>query len=299
MKTLVTGGTGLVGSSIESEYKPSIDELNLMDYESIVDYINDNDIDSIIHCAAKVGGIKANSDLLGEFYYDNIVMNTNLLEAARETNVKKVVSFMSTCVFPDDATYPLTTDQIHRGEPHKSNYAYAYAKRMLEVQSRAYRDQYGCNFVTVIPCNIYGPEDNYNLESGHVIPSLIHKCYHATYSNADFEIWGTGKAYREFVYSKDVAYIAQWVLENYDDPEPLIISPDEEICIATIAQEIAFRMGHRGTIVYNQKMDGQIRKPSDNSKLKSLLPDYKFVPIELGLQKTIEYFKENYNEVRK
>tara|TARA_R100001163_G_scaffold65831_1_gene65415 strand:+ start:9678 stop:10577 length:900 start_codon:yes stop_codon:yes gene_type:complete len=299
MKTLVTGGSGLVGSTIESEYKPTIEELNLMDYQSIVDYINNNGIDSIVHCAAKVGGIKANSEKLGEFYYENMVMNTNVLEAARETGVEKVVSFMSTCVFPDNATYPLSVDQIHLGEPHPSNYAYAYAKRMLDVQSRAYRDQYGCNFVTVIPCNIYGPEDNYNLESGHVIPSLIHKCYHAKWSNSDFEVWGTGRAYREFIYSKDVGYIVQWVLENYNDPEPFIISPDEEISIATLAQEIAFRMDFDGSIVYNGERDGQLRKPSDNSKLKSLLPDYKFIPIEIGLTQTIKYFNENYEKVRK
>jgi GDP-L-fucose synthase len=113
------------------------------------------------------------------------------------------------------------------------------------------------------------------------------------------EVWGTGKPYREFIYSKDVAYIAQWVLENYDDPEPLIISPDEEISIATIAKEIAWRMGFEKNIIFNNKRDGQYKKPSDNSKLKSLLPDYKFVPIEMGLKKSIEWFIENYEECRK
>ena len=226
-------------------------------------------------------------------------MNTNLLDAAYMAGIKKVVSFMSTCVFPDDATYPLTPDQIHKGEPHSSNYAYAYAKRMLEVQSRAYRDQHGCNFVTAVPCNIYGPYDNFNLESGHVIPSLIHRCYLAKQNNTDFEIWGTGKPYREFIYSKDVAHITQWILENYDDPEPLIISPDEEINIAVLAQEIAWRTGFGGAIVFNEQMEGQHKKPSDNSKLKSLLPDYKFVPIEVGLTESIEWFIENYEDARK
>ena len=296
MNTLVTGGNGLVGSSIESNFKPDRKRLNLMDVDDIVRYITLNKIDSIIHCAAKVGGIKANSEHLGEFFYENIIMNTNVLEAAQRTDIDKVVSFMSTCVFPDDATYPLTTDQIHKGEPHPSNYAYAYAKRMLEVQSRAYRDQYGCNFVTIIPCNIYGPNDNFNLESSHVIPALIHKCYDAKLSNSDFEVWGTGREYREFVYSKDVAYIAQWVLENYDDPEPLIISPDEELSIAVLAQEISYRFDYRGSIVYNQKRGGQLRKPSDNSKFRKLLPDYKFVPIEMGLEKSIKWFSENYVE---
>jgi len=299
MNTLVTGGSGLVGSAIESDYKPSRKYMDLMNIDDIIRYITLNKIDSIIHCAAKVGGIKANSEKLGEFFYENAIMNSNVLEAARITGVKKVVSFLSTCVFPDDAVYPLTSDQIHIGEPHSSNYAYAYAKRMIEVQSRAYREQYGCNFVTVVPCNIYGPKDNFNIEDGHVIPSLIHKCYLAKKNNTDFEIWGTGKPYREFIYSKDVAYIAQWVLENYDEPEPLIVSPDEEINIAVLAQEIAWRMGYEGNIVYNQERDGQFRKPSDNTKLKSLLPEYKFVPIEIGLRKSIEWFKENYEKARK
>tara|TARA_Y100001963_G_C6791431_1_gene455614 strand:- start:5300 stop:6199 length:900 start_codon:yes stop_codon:yes gene_type:complete len=299
MNTLVTGGSGLVGSAIESDYKPSRKHMDLMKIDDIVRYITLNKIDSIIHCAARVGGIKANSEKLGEFFYENIIMNSNVLEAARITGIKKVVSFLSTCVFPDSATYPLTHDQIHKGEPHSSNYAYAYAKRMLEVQSRAYRDQYGCNFVTVIPCNIYGPSDNFNLDSGHVIPSLIHKCYLAKENNTDFEIWGTGLPYREFVYSKDVGYITQWILENYDESEPLIISPDEEINISVLAQEIAWRMGFEGNIIFNQQRDGQYKKPSDNSKLKSLLPEYKFVPIEIGLTKSIEWFKENYDKARK
>ena len=299
MRTLVTGGSGLVGSTIESLYKPSRERLNLSDTYEIIRYITTNKIDSIIHCAARVGGIKANSEHLGKFYYENIIMNSNLLEAAKETGVKKVVSFLSTCIFPEDAEYPLTSDKIHNGEPHPSNYAYAYAKRMLEVQSRAYRDEYGCNFVTVIPCNIYGPNDNYNLDSGHVIPSLIHKCYLAKQNNTNFEIWGTGRPYREFIYSKDVGYLTQWVLENYDDPEPLILSPDEEINIAILAQEIAMRMGFEGNIVYNQERDGIYKKPSDNSKLKSLLPEYKFVPIEMGLQKSIDWFIENYDKARK
>ena len=299
MNTLITGGSGLVGSCFKSNFKPSSESLNLFNLQEIINYIQHNKIDSIIHCAAKVGGIKANSDYLGDFFHDNIVMNTNILEAAKVCRVNKVVSFMSSCVFPEEAKYPLTVDQLHSGEPHPTNYAYAYAKRMLEVQSRAYRDQYGCNFVTVIPCNIYGPNDNFNLESSHVIPALIHKCYLAKQNDTDFEVWGTGKAYREFIYSKDIEYITQWVLENYEDPKPLIISPDEEISIATLAQEIAWRMGFEGNIIYNQKRDGILKKPSDNSVLKSLLPDYKFVPIEIGLQKTIDWFLENYEKVRK
>jgi len=299
MRTLITGGAGLVGSAMDSEFKPSRKSLNLMNIDDIVRYIILNKIDSIIHCAGKVGGIKANTTKPGEFFYDNIILNSNVLEAARITNVNKVVSFMSTCVFPDDVSYPLHPEQMHKGEPHTTNYAYAYAKRMLEVQSRAYREQYGCNFVTVIPCNIYGPNDNFSLEDGHVIPSLIHKCYLAKKNNTDFEIWGNGKAYREFIYSKDVAHIAEWILENYNEPEPFVISPDEESSIAVIAQEIAWRTGFEENIIYNGEREGQLRKPSDNSLLKRLIPDYEFVPIEKGLQETIEWFDKNYEDARK
>jgi GDP-L-fucose synthase len=170
---------------------------------------------------------------------------------------------------------------------------------MVEVQSRAYRDQYGCNFVTVIPCNIYGKHDNFNLESGHVIPSLIHKCYLAKQNDTDFEVWGTGRACREFIYAEDVGKLASWVLENYDDSEPLIFSPDQEVSIAQIAQEIAYRMEFNGAIFYNQKLDGQLRKPSDNSKLKQLIGSFTFTPIEEGLEESIGWFVENYERARK
>jgi len=295
MNLLVTGGSGLVGSSITADFKPDRDELDLMEIDDVIDYIEENEITHIIHCAARVGGIKANMDHLGEFFYENIKMNSNILEAARKCKVEKVVSFMSTCVFPDDATYPLSPDQIHNGEPHSSNYGYAYAKRMLEVQSRAYRDQYGCNFVTVIPCNIYGPNDNFDLNSSHVVPALIRKCYEAKENNTNFELWGTGAAYREFVYVEDVAEIVKWVLYNYNDSVPFIISPDAEIKMSILAQTIAFKMNFRGNIIYNHKYpDGQLRKPSDNSLLKRCLPEFEFTPIQEGLSKSIDWFLSEY-----
>ena len=185
------------------------------------------------------------------------------------SGVTKLISFSSVCAFPDKVSI-MKEEILHDGPPHSSYFSYAYSKRMVDVQTKAYRDQYGCNYVTVIPCNVYGPRDNYNLNDSHVIPGLIHKCWNAIDKNTNFEIWGTGKAYREFIYSEDLAKILMWTLENYNEREPLIISPDEEICIATIAQEIAWRMGFDKYLVYNQERDGQLKKPSDNSKLKSL-----------------------------
>jgi GDP-L-fucose synthase len=298
-RTLVTGGYGMIGSMIPSEFKPTSTELDLMKYEDILQYLMLNKIDSIIHCAAKVGGIGANMNKPGEFFYGNIIMNTNLLEAARVAGVKKVVSFMSTCVFPSDAVHPLSPEQINSGEPHSSNYPYAYAKRMVDIMGKAYRKQYGSNFVTVIPCNAYGTNDNYNLNSSHAIPAIIHKCYLAKKNGTDLELWGTGKPYREFIYSKDLGFLAKWTLENYDDDTPLILSVDEEINMHTVAEEICRQMNFTGKIIYNQQMEGQLRKPSDNSKLRELLPNYEFTPLEQGLRESIEWFESNYEICRK
>jgi len=289
----------MIGSMIPSEFKPTSTELDLMKYEDILQYLMLNKIDSIIHCAAKVGGIGANMNKPGEFFYGNIIMNTNLLEAARVAGVKKVVSFMSTCVFPSDAVHPLSPEQINSGEPHSSNYPYAYAKRMVDIMGKAYRKQYGSNFVTVIPCNAYGTNDNYNLNSSHAIPAIIHKCYLAKKNGTDLELWGTGKPYREFIYSKDLGFLAKWTLENYDDDTPLILSVDEEINMHTVAEEICRQMNFTGKIIYNQQMEGQLRKPSDNSKLRELLPNYEFTPLEQGLRESIEWFESNYEICRK
>jgi GDP-L-fucose synthase len=260
----------------------------------------DDVVDRIIHCAGKVGGLGSNMNFKGEFYYDNIMINTNIIESARKNGIKKLVSFLSTCVFPDNVKYPLTESKIHLGPPHFSNDAYAYSKRMVDVQIRAYREQYGLNYTSVIPTNIYGINDNFNLDNGHVIPSLIHKCYIAKTTNTSFNIWGSGEPLREFIYNKDVAKITEWVLENYDEPEPIILSTSEEISIKDVVYMIAELMDFNGIIKFDvTKPDGQYRKPSDNTKLLNYLPDFKFTPLYEGLKETINWFIENYEKVRK
>lgn len=301
-KILVTGGYGLVGSEFNSSnYIPlSSSEADLR-VRSEVDTVLEKIIfDGIIHCAAKVGGVGGNMSYKGDFFYDNIMINTNVIESARTHNIKNLVAFLSTCVFPDNIEYPLTEKKIHLGPPHFSNDAYAYAKRMADVQIRAYREQYGLNYKSVIPTNIYGPNDNYNIENGHVIPSLIHKCYLARENKTPFVIWGTGKPLREFIFSKDVAKLTEWVLENYDEPEPIILSTSEEISIKNVVDIIVELMNFKGNIIWDEsKPDGQFRKPSDNSKIKSYLPDFEFTNLYDGLKQTIEYFEKNYSIIRK
>jgi len=300
MKTLVTGGTGLVGSTINADVKLSTKDVDLKDCDITLAVFEFFKPKKVIHCAARVGGLGGNMNYKGEFFYDNIMINTNVLEACRKVGVEKLVSFMSTCVFPDDVEYPLTEKKIHLGEPHSSNYPYAYAKRMLDVQSRAYNEQYGTNYVTVIPTNIYGPNDNFSIDNGHVLPSLLHKCYLAKQNNTDLEVWGSGKPLREFIYSDDVARLSEWALDNYDEQEPIIFSTSEEISIRDVVDIIVDKFDFKGKVIWQpDKPDGQYRKPSDNSKLKSYLPNFKFTPIEDGITKTIEWLVNNYEEIRK
>jgi GDP-L-fucose synthase len=298
-KLLVTGGNGLVGSSITSDVKigKEYDLRNIEETNKMFEYHKPT---HVIHCAGKVGGLSANMNYKGDFFYDNIMINTNVIESARKNNVKKLVSFLSTCVFPDNIEYPITEKKIHLGEPHFSNYPYAYAKRMADIQIRAYREQYGLEYVSVIPTNIYGPNDNFSLDTGHVIPMLIHKMYNAQRDNTNFVVWGSGKPLREFIYSKDIAKLSEWAVNNYNDPEPIIFSNSEEISIENLVDLLVKEFNFKGKVTFDSsKPDGQFRKPSDNSKLKSYLPDFQFTPIEQGLKETINWFIENYENTRK
>lgn len=301
-KILVTGGSGLVGSQFigEKYIKPRSSEFDLIDPKQVDSMLKHKNIESIIHCAAKVGGLGGNMKYKGEFFYQNIMMNTNIIESARINDIKNLVVFLSTCVFPDNIDYPLTESKIHLGPPHFSNDAYAYSKRMADIQVRAYREQYGLNYKCVIPTNIYGINDNFNLENGHVIPSLIHKCYLSKSNNTDFEVWGSGEPLREFIYNKDVTKLSEWVLDNYTESEPIILSTSEEISIKDVVYMIVELMDFKGRVIFNtSKPDGQFRKPSDNSKIKKYLPDFKFTPIYEGLKETIDWFVENYETTRR
>jgi GDP-L-fucose synthase len=299
-KLLITGGTGLIGSEFSYGTKLSSKDCNLIDYQNVEELFEKEQPEYVIHTAARVGGVKANTDYAGDFFRENILINTNVLEAAKNVKVKKLIAFLSTCIFPDKTTYPLKEEYLHLGEPHSSNFGYAFAKRMVDVQIRAYNQQFGTNFLSVIPTNVYGPKDNFNLNSGHVIPALIHKCYLAKKNNTPLEVWGSGSPLREFIFSKDVARICEELLVTYNSSEPIILSTSEEISIRDVVLLICDIFKFQGKIVWRSEFpDGQFRKPTDNTRLKEVLPNFKFTSMSVGLEESINYFVENYNIVRK
>jgi GDP-L-fucose synthase len=300
MKKLITGGNGLIGCEFNNGLKITRRMVDLIDSVQVDNMFNTYKPDYVIHTAGKVGGVNANIQYKADFFYENIMINTNILHYAKKHDVKKVLSFLSTCIFPDKVKYPLNESKIHLGPPHFSNDAYAYAKRMVEVQSKSYNEQYNTNYFCVIPTNVYGPNDNYNLENSHVLPAIIHKCYLSIMNDTDLILWGTGKPRREFIFSKDIANICDFLIENYEGQDSIILSTSEEISIKEIANMVAKIMGYKKKIIWDKtKPSGQFRKPSDNSKLKSIIGDFKFTKLEDGLEETIDFFINNYEKIRK
>jgi GDP-L-fucose synthase len=303
MTTLVTGSDGLLGTALKKYfggdfYFANRIDADLTDFQETMELFIKIKPRRVIHLAAKVGGVEANQKFPGSFYYENMLINLNVLKIAQITNVEKLVSFVSTCVFPSETEYPLSSSRLHDGEPHSSNLGYAYAKRMLEVQSRVFRQEYGANFITLIPGNMYGPGDNWNKSSGHVIPSLIHKVYEAKKNNLPLSVWGTGTPLREFIFSEDVARITLWALENYESNKSLIVSNPIETSIKNLVNSISKSMNFQGEVIWDSsKPNGQERKPSDFEPLRSLLPSFEFTTLENGLSTTIKWFEDNYGVI--
>lgn len=256
----------------------------------------------VIHLAALVGGLFKNIKYKVEFFRENILINDNVLECSREFGVTKLISCLSTCIFPDKTTYPIDESMIHNGPPHTSNEGYAYAKRLIDVMNRCYKEEYGCNYTSIIPTNVFGPHDNYNIDDGHVIPGLIHKTYLAKKNGTDLTIWGSGRPLRQFIYSRDLAKLTLWVMRNYDSSDPIILSvgEEDEVSIEHVARQIARAMNFEGNIVFDtSKSDGQFKKTASNQKLKSLYPDFQFTPIEEAIQASCTWFMDNYEIARK
>jgi GDP-L-fucose synthase len=312
-RILVTGGRGLVGMAIKElvesgEGKASADEqwffvssgdADLADAAETKALFERIKPTHVIHLAAMVGGLFRNLSHNVEFFRVNTAINDNVLACAKEHAVKKCVSCLSTCIFPDKTTYPIDETMIHNGPPHKSNEGYATAKRNLDVLNRLYNAQYGCHFTSVVPTNVYGPHDNYNLADSHVIPGLIHKCLLAQRNGTDFVIWGSGKPLRQFIFSRDLAKLFVWTLRHYDEPDPIILSvgEEDEVSIGDVALAIAKAMNFTGNVVFDSsKSDGQFKKTASNAKLRKLHPDFKFTPMDVAIRESVDWFVANYGK---
>lgn len=313
MKTiLITGGGGLVGSaikSVDSDYSEKYnfiylkrEECNLLDYCDTLCIFTKYKPNYVIHLAANVGGLFKNMEQPVQMLEDNLLINMNVVKASHEVGVEKLVGCLSTCIFPDIVSYPIKEKDLHNGPPHFSNAAYAYSKRILETLCESYRKQYGDNFVCIIPTNIYGPFDNFNLNDAHVIPSLIHKCHLAKETGTDFIVSGSGKPLRQFIYSKDLAKMIMWVLLDYEEKDNIILSPNEtdEITIEHVARQIAKQFDYEERIVFDTtKADGQYRKPASNECFRKYNPEFVFTSFDNGIKETIQWFNDSYPNVRK
>ena len=254
--------------------------------------------DTLIHCAAKVGGVQANMNNNKGFFNENNWINNNVIDNAVKYDIKNIVNILSTCVFPDkEVIYPLTADQIDNGNPHPSNHGYAYSKRLLYYSTKYCREVTGNNWISIVPNNIYGGNDNFNLENGHLVPALIRKAHNASMSGEDFIVWGNGTALRQFIYSDDLAKVILWSIDNWKSGTPMMAVNEIEHSIKEVVDIIANRFKiSQNKIKYDAtKPSGQFRKPA-----KSDIPnDFKLTSLEEGINKTIDWYENNINNFRK
>jgi GDP-L-fucose synthase len=315
MKVLVTGAFGLVGtslqtinelerSSIHTYVYISRSQCDFRDADSVSRLFMHHQPDVVVHLCAKVGGVYDNMNHNYTFLKDNLDINMNVVNACREFNVKKLINVLSTCIFPDkEVTYPLTSDQLHKGLPHYSNIGYAYSKRVLHVASNILAETSTTQVINLIPTNLYGFWDNYNVTSGHVIPSLVHKAYLAKANGTDFVILGTGEAIRQFLFADDLSRVIIQAIDYKEKKKvDLIVSPPEtdEISIRDLVNKIVKNVGFTGRVVYDTKAsNGQLKKTTQSNELLECFPEFKFTSLERGLEKTISFFERNYEAVRK
>ena len=301
---LVTGGSGLVGNAIRnisSEYRNKYDfvfvsskDYNLTKMDDTKNMFEKYKPNYVIHLAACVGGLFKNMNNKVEMLEENLMINYNVVKCSHDYGVDKLIACLSTCIFPDKSvTYPIDETMLHNGPPHSSNDAYAYAKRMLEIHCRSYREKYGDNFTCIIPTNIYGPHDNFHLENGHVLPSLIHKCFLSKQNNDDFIIRGTGKPLRQFIFSLDLAKIIMIIFEkNVNDNVIISVPEKDEISIGNVGKIIAETFDYSDRVAFDENYsDGQHKKTVEISKLKQIIgEDFLFTSINDGIKITVDWF---------
>jgi len=293
---VVTGGSGFLGTRLK-EFRPewiylSSKDCDLINQKQTSEYFNDVKPDSIVHLAARVGGIKDNIENQADFYYQNTMMNTNVLHAAKEAGIKRVLSSLSTCAFPDHLKeYPFDENKLFSGPPASTNFSYGITKRALQVQSMSYREQYGLNFSTFSPSNIYGPLDHFGSTASHFVASLVHKVAMAK-AGSSIELWGTGTPLRQQLYIDDLCNIIPILLDKHNTSFPIIVAPFENLTIAEMAQTLVKQTKKDLTLVFNGMTDGQLRKDGSNKKLMNLLGGFEFTPYESGIKKTYDWYTE-------
>lgn len=301
---LITGGGGFLGSRIVNRLAnagcpevivPRSRKYNLVEGASVRKLFRDVRPDVVIHAAAVVGGIGANQAHPGQFFYQNLMMGVQVMEEARRSGVGKFVAIGTICCYPKYCPVPFREKDLWNGYPEETNAPYGLAKKMLLVQSQAYRKEYGFNSIFLLPVNLYGPGDNFDPASSHVIPALVRKCLEAVRRNEDvIEVWGSGRATREFLYVDDCADAVVRAAEFYDGAEPVNIGVGEEISIRALAQLIARLVGFGGRLVWNRsRPDGQPRRCVDTSRARSAFGFIASTSLEEGLRKTIAWYRKH------
>lgn len=304
-RVVVTGGAGFLGSFVVEKLRevgctqlfvPRSREYDLREKESIARLLQGTRPHIIIHLAAVVGGIGANRRHPGKFFYDNAIMGIQLIEMARRLNVEKFVCIGTVCSYPKHTPVPFKEEELWNGYPEETNAPYGLAKKMLLVQLQAYRQEYGFHGIYLIPVNLYGPRDNFDLETSHVIPALIRKCVEARrHKEARVVAWGTGKVTREFLYVEDAAEAIVLAAERYDAPEPINLGSGEEIRIQDLATLIAELTGFTGEIVWDPgQPDGQPRRCLDITRAFQAFDWKAKTDLRTGLAKTIQWFEKQF-----
>jgi GDP-L-fucose synthase len=303
-RVCVTGGAGFLGSFVTAKLKalgadvfiPTIEKYDLVQKESIIQLLEDSKPQMIIHLAAQVGGIGANRAHPADFFYSNLMMGVQLIHEAYLRKVEKVVALGTICAYPKFTPIPFKEEDLWNGYPEETNAPYGLAKKMLLVQSQAYRQQYGYNSIFLMPVNLYGPRDNFNPASSHVIPALIRKCIEAKAAGQEsIEVWGDGSPTREFLYVEDAAEGILLAAEKYNSSEPVNLGSGMEISIKDLVELIARLTGFEGKLVWDtSKPNGQPRRRLDVSRAEKEFGFRAKVNFEEGLRRTIEWYRQNH-----
>ncbi len=308
-RVVVTGGAGFLGSVVVTQLReqgcrniwvPRSHDYDLVQMEAVRRLYDEAAPDIVLHLAARVGGIGANQANAGRFFYDNLMMGTQLMEIGRQRRLENFVALATICAYPKYTPVPFREEDLWAGYPEETNAPYGLAKKMMLVQAQAYRQQYGFNAIVLFPVNLYGPGDNFDMQTSHVIPALIRKCVEAQVKGEkQVVLWGDGSPTREFLYVDDAARAILLAAEHYNGDEPVNIGTGEEVTIQDLAHLIADEVGYKGELVWDTgKPNGQPRRCLDTRRAKELLGFEATCKLREGIQKTVTWFRSHQTFIR-